>query len=148
MTSISDELLPCPFCGMEVTLERGKDDKITTFKCPPESHCVGSGLGTFALNTHVSAAIAAWNRRTSLEGVREWRPIATAPKDGTRVDLWRQGHRVTDAFWDEGEEWWCIDSRYSDGEPCPLAVSPEPTHWQSLPAPPALSPNKEDEDAA
>jgi hypothetical protein len=87
-------------------------------------------------------------RRTSHEGVREWRPIATAPKDGTRVDLWRQGHRVTDAFWDEGEEWWCIDSRYSDGEPCPLAVSPEPTHWQSLPAPPALSPNKEDEDAA
>lgn len=66
----------------------------------------------------------------------QWRPIETAPKDGTRVDLWQQGHRVTDAFWDEGEEWWCIDSLYSDGEPCPLAVSPEPTHWRPLPAPP------------
>ncbi|MDH0740921.1 hypothetical protein [Stenotrophomonas maltophilia] len=37
---------------------------------------------------------------------RTWRPISSAPKDGTRVDLWlvnhkNEGRRVTDAYWNE-----------------------------------------------
>lgn len=105
------------------------------------------GAGSISSETRYTRSIAAMERWAA-DGAKitplyalppkteGWRPIETAPRDGTRVDLWQQGHRFTDAFWDEGEEWWCIDSRYSDGEPCPLAVSPEPTHWMPLPAPP------------
>lgn len=37
---------------------------------------------------------------------RAWRPISSAPRDGTRVDLWLvnhrgEGRRVTDAYWNE-----------------------------------------------
>ncbi|HDS1082323.1 TPA: hypothetical protein QDZ62_000123 [Stenotrophomonas maltophilia] len=37
---------------------------------------------------------------------KRWRPISSAPRDGTRVDLWlvnhkNEGRRVTDAYWNE-----------------------------------------------
>lgn len=81
----------------------------------------------------------------------EWRPIETAPKDGTAVlvmrDIWPgtetghaeecNGHNTYVAqFWDgEGDEgeWMC----YMDmiREPiCPI----EPTHWMPLPLPPRV----------
>lgn len=60
-----NELLPCPFCGMDVTLVPDDVRKITTFKCPDASPCIGSGLGTFALNRLSAEAIAAWNQRST-----------------------------------------------------------------------------------
>ncbi len=59
----------------------------------------------------------------------EWQPIETAPKDGTRVLLWRRAIRdqptpiMADGFWCETCWVW------------PYILS-EPTHWQPLPAPP------------
>ena len=59
----------------------------------------------------------------------EWRPISEAPKDGTRVLLWRRAIRdqptpiMADGFWCETCWVW------------PYLLS-EPTHWQPLPAPP------------
>jgi hypothetical protein len=58
-----------------------------------------------------------------------WQPIETAPKDGTRVLLWRRAIRdqptpiMADGFWCETCWVW------------PYLLS-EPTHWQPLLAPP------------
>ena len=81
----------------------------------------------------------------------DWRPIATAPKDGTEVLLAAPG-RVTygawsapsetprivyrDGFapepeWDEFEPYWAsYDGGFTDQNP--------PTHWMPLPEPPKV----------
>lgn len=63
-----------------------------------------------------------------------WRPIETAPRDGTVVDLWvvRDGHgeRFAGAEWDASLGMWFNEYLYS---PHPEA---KPTHWQSIPPPP------------
>ena len=57
----------------------------------------------------------------------EWRDIASAPKDGTRVLLAKKGvHAMHTAFWRDGV-WHCGNLQYFNG----------PTHWQPLPLPPA-----------
>lgn len=69
-----------------------------------------------------------------------WQPIATAPKDGTEVDLWfkdgNESYRFADARWIDGK--WCTFDHETDswegiGELGDLAYA---THWQPLPAPP------------
>lgn len=73
-----------------------------------------------------------------------WRPIETAPRDGTQVDLWQpigdSGDRIADCRWMNGcwREWGIgdfdtMDWRRLDGR--------EPTHWRPLPAPPAPLPS-------
>lgn len=70
-----------------------------------------------------------------------WQPIATAPKDGTRVDIWvpssSGGYRVPNCSWDfhhwlngkpVGEKSW--EQGSPDG---PVA---NPSHWMPLPEPP------------
>lgn len=73
--------------------------------------------------------------RAEMKEEANWQPIETAPKDGTRIDVWRRGERLTDVFWSDEEEWW---SYMGDTYPIPLAASPAPTHWRPLPAPPAI----------
>lgn len=54
-------LKPCPNCGCDVTLvERGN---LLVFLCPPESPCIGSGLGTYGMASKRESAIEAFNRR-------------------------------------------------------------------------------------
>jgi hypothetical protein len=63
-----------------------------------------------------------------------WRPIETAPKDGTIIDLLFRGNtRVTDCAWSNGE-WWTSEQ----GEPvvCVSHGPAQPTHWMPLPTPP------------
>lgn len=67
----------------------------------------------------------------------EWRPIETAPKDGTRVDLWASwddcGVRLANAFWDTGRRFpgWVISvNDYG------VLDERQFTHWMPLPAPP------------
>lgn len=63
----------------------------------------------------------------------KWRPIETAPKDGTEIDLWHEGDRIADAYW-KGGRWWAPNFDY-DG--CDGVIGgPPPTHWMPLPAPP------------
>jgi hypothetical protein len=71
---------------------------------------------------------------------QEWQPIETAPKDGTRIDVWvptwlRTGNRMPNAKWRDGrwsfwweptQEWLSIEEEYEGG----------PSHWMPLPPPP------------
>lgn len=69
--------------------------------------------------------------------VEGWRPIESAPKDGTEVLAWGvtalNGQRYA-----PGREvaWWNADEgEWDTRDPC---IDFSPTHWQSLPEPPAL----------
>jgi hypothetical protein len=72
--------------------------------------------------------------------VREWHPIATAPKDGTRV-LVAGGTRGCEYSWCEFYgakvkdtavvKWDSVTEQFVDGE-----LHYNPTHWMPLPAPP------------
>lgn len=66
----------------------------------------------------------------------EWRPIETAPKDGTRVLLAKfVGHPVhpTALWWATLGHWSAKWNNWNDNvEPAGLAG---PTHWMPLPAP-------------
>ena len=92
------------------------------------------------------------NTRGRAEGIQEWRPIETAPKDGTDMlvmdnhapglpsgtadECWA-GNTAVAAFWrEEGEgledgEWVCYMDRIIDP-----GLHFKPTHWMPLPAPP------------
>lgn len=98
---------------------------------------------TLKLITERSAELT--SLREENRRLREWQPIETAPKDGTKVDLWGKDKsywgkgpnipkRWADCYWlnDGGFSKWT--NRYGD--------SIEATHWRPLPA----APNKGVED--
>lgn len=71
----------------------------------------------------------------------EWQPIETAPRNGTKIDLWginhlhhdKMGHRITDVAWGTVCDWLGRerdDWQHGRGEDF------EPTHWMPLPKPP------------
>lgn len=68
----------------------------------------------------------------------KWRPIETAPKDGTTITLWAEKwERPANGGYNKNVEVWdtelgCTD----DGEAWPDDELPPPTHWQPLPSPP------------
>ncbi len=75
-----------------------------------------------------------------------WRPIATAPKDGTVIDLWVTysggAERCASCFWDIHEDWgpgfvprW--RQQYAEASGSSFDVSGIPTHWQPVPSPPS-----------
>lgn len=66
----------------------------------------------------------------------EWRPIESAPMDGTKIDVWSRDERITDVYWSDIQDWWCVDGMCGPEEPTPLHVAPAITHWQPLPDPP------------
>lgn len=60
-----------------------------------------------------------------------WRPIEEAPKDGTKVNIWRENYTVLEAFWDVYLQKWLLDLGSHIG-----AIHYEPTHFRPLPEPP------------
>lgn len=67
----------------------------------------------------------------------EWKPIASAPKDGTEV--WAYNGEQARMRWTEGEcyaLWIWADDLVSDADPCP----DQPTHWMPLPPAPTSHP--------
>jgi len=52
-----------------------------------------------------------------------WRPIGTAPKDGTEILAWFDGHSVLAVYWRSEGRWVTRgDESYAN-----------PAHWQPLP---------------
>ena len=60
-----------------------------------------------------------------LEAQNEWQPLATAPRDGTRVLLFVAPYGPSTGHYDRG---WCYHSV--------LNKAAHPTHWMSLRPPP------------
>jgi len=56
---------------------------------------------------------------------QDWQPIATAPRDGTVIDLWhKDGFRMTDNWWnfeEDGEGFWTC-----------LLADDYFTHWKPI----------------
>jgi hypothetical protein len=82
------------------------------------------------VEAEVSAAlnklVADEKRHEARNAESPWRPIATAPKDGTAILGWWGGECMI-------VDWCVVVERWSlthDGEDM---FSPEPTHWMPLP---------------
>ena len=136
------ELLPCPFCGgIDLVVLRGMTESFV--QC---NGCEASA--SFAPEDAV--AIAAWNTRAdttcALRGAQKesgWRPIETAPQDGTPILAWNAeyGARETRSItytpgspgFAEGltDRWWQWDEPKNN-----WSLKWQPTHWMPLPEPP------------
>jgi len=87
--------------------------------------------------------------RGQRDAMQQWQPIETAPKDGTKIDIWIAGERRTDVRWMWSEdkphrEWWCVEEPDGDWgrmEWCNLGqtYSVAPTHWMPRPKSPKES---------
>lgn len=68
--------------------------------------------------------------------MREWKPIESAPKDGTEIDLWivdplmPMEFREPNCWWRADAGRWMQMSGWVDTGPCYA------THWMPLPEPP------------
>lgn len=66
----------------------------------------------------------------------KWRPIESAPRDGTRVDLFADGERFPDC-WFTSERWFSgIDGNTTLDSYPPVFEIIAPTLWMPIPPPP------------
>jgi len=127
-----EELSPCPFCGGEAEIIVGahhfRDAKVYCPRCSSEGAVCDADDGEpEELERNEDAAIAAWNRRAVPDG---WRPIAEAPRDGTRVILFRENWEESRlvGYWHSDFLDWMV--------PGSGVAVVSATHWQPLPSPP------------
>lgn len=68
-----------------------------------------------------------------------WRPINSAPQDGTAILVYAEGVMAVVRWIDPPDSengWWHVD----DNKHGPFALrGPSPTHWLSLPPPPEIA---------
>lgn len=98
---------------------------------------------------------------------REWRPIESAPKDGTIIDVFLRitgesldemnevvgteysGHRISDVWWHDEKQRWHYGTEAEDRHLCDGidkdGLLKKVTHWQPLPPPPQSSGSTEKE---
>lgn len=77
----------------------------------------------------------------ALESMVAWRPIETAPKDGTHIDLWAGEERVADCRWNVRSKRWEYWAWGDFDGMAMVKVDYNPTHWMPIPA----APLKEDD---
>ena len=69
--------------------------------------------------------------------VSGWQPLGTAPRDGSKVDVWTEnGFRYIDVFWYNGPAYPEGAFAYFDSELSGLMDVDDATHWMRPPAPP------------
>ena len=127
---------PCPWCrGATIkTRHLGQWAGVDMYA----ALCQTEGCGaTGPTRDTEPAAIAAWNRRAP-----GWRPIETAPRDGTLVLLWAESIGLHVAYLHQEWSWtkfrvirtwqalWCEKQSGDEDEGI------KPTHWMPLPEPP------------
>lgn len=87
-------------------------------------------------------ALDAKDKRIAELGAAGWQPIDTAPKDGTRVDVWVRPwdafasgnpNRITNAWFEDGK--W---KRILSGWTMDIKDCGAPTHWRPVPIPPSF----------
>ena len=67
----------------------------------------------------------------------EWQPLKTAPRDGSKLDVWTEnGVRYVDVFWYEGPAFPEGAFVYYDSNLRDLIDVEDATHWMLPPAPP------------
>ena len=115
------DLLPCPFCGGQAEIIR--------FGTPRWSaivECMECG-GRLESGDEGEESGRHWNTRAS-----QWKPIDTAPKDGTKFLIWWP-------TWNNTAEIGYYSTRRNRFE-CNKVMyyqdSDLPTHWMPLPEPP------------
>ena len=147
--AVSAELLPCPCCG-DTDLEGGifpidRGETMFAIRCGNREGC-GISMECTQMDDiegHPRDRLRkAWNRRSQPEA-GEWQPIATAPRDGTRVliaCIGECGALWMYVAWNKRSIWRVLERK--DGSH--IDVLDTPTHWRPLPAPPT-PPYKGDE---
>lgn len=130
---MSEELLPCPFCGAAGRLCVDDDMFYVACSSPTCFCCVGEGYDRSAMSDHAfssaDGAADAWNARAS-----QWREISDSQKDGNTI-LGTGPEIGTHVIWWNSEPtlggytWRISESEISLHED---AI----THWQPLPQPP------------
>jgi hypothetical protein len=95
--------------------------------------------------THLMAEIIdQWidARKREVSAITDWKSIETAPKDGTKVDLWVEwpgrspaAGRVPDAEWTDLYGW-SYRSLTGEGDFGIEHQGGQPTHWRPRPEPP------------
>jgi hypothetical protein len=100
---------------------------------PHELPIDGWLLERYRLTAKCALAAIAPLRQTERE--REWRPIGTAPRDGTSIIVWTAYGTITLAEWtgDQFYPWKGSDDEYAEHVI---------THWMSLPPPPTQEPHR------
>lgn len=93
-----------------------------------KENCEAIAAAVNFLRTH-SAEIAG-----ALRDAERWRPIETAPRDGTKVLLYHHGYKS--AFYRRDHEPRVWVDVFREGNWYNTAPSAQPTHWRPLPAPP------------
>ncbi|MDE2019724.1 MAG: DUF551 domain-containing protein [Patescibacteria group bacterium] len=74
--------------------------------------------------------------------MNQWQPIETAPKDGTKIDLFvmstasGRGGRIPDCVWQSHKNKWKSHWFHGNGFEATRVSWFEPTHWRPIPEPP------------
>lgn len=113
----------CPFCGSKPVF-RIQDEEYLVF-------CNGCFTVSDTSKSEEESA-KKWNRRAN-----PWRDIASVPKDGSTLDLWINGYRVTNCQWDQTKDEWTQGWLNDEGKYQSLAVMwAPPAYWMPIPESP------------
>ncbi len=102
-----------------------------------------------SLTSGDSAGLNATIRWIPILQTGEWQPLKTAPRDGSKLDVWTEnGVRYVDVFWYEGPAFPEGAFVYYYSNLRDLIDVDDATHWMPRPAPPRLEKAAHAEDAS